>query len=295
MTLSGYTDGATAASARPLAPPRRQEYPICSRGESTLIEAPRNTLRWWRRKILSWSLLRNAAGCLYVGQNNKAFFRSLGVPERKLWPAHYSIDVDTFDTVSKSGPTRQSVRQRHGALSEDLVVVTVAKLIKRKRIADILLSLAETDTALRLWVIGDGEDRDVLTQLSKATLDNRVLWLGFQNQSEIPSLLAAADLFVLASGEETWGLVVNEAMACGLPCVVSNRVGCAADLIREGETGFIYPCGQTKALTQKLNDCYRSQSQLPAMGEKARQLAKDHYSVQRTASQIASAFLSCTE
>jgi glycosyltransferase involved in cell wall biosynthesis len=75
---------------------------------------------------------------------------------------------------------------------------------------------------------------------------------GFKNQSELPAYYAAADVLVLPSESETWGLVVNEAMACGLPAIVSDAVGCAPDLIEEGKTGFTYPVGDVDALAGRL-------------------------------------------
>jgi len=80
---------------------------------------------------------------------------------------------------------------------------------------------------------------------------------GFLNQSKMPSAYVAADVLVLPSdGGETWGLVVNEAMACGLPAIVSDAVGCAPDLIDEGQTGFTFPMGETKALADRLVQCH---------------------------------------
>ena len=77
--------------------------------------------------------------------------------------------------------------------------------------------------------------------------------VGFLNQQRIATAYAAADALVLPSnGGETWGLVVNEAMACGVPAIVSDQVGCAPDLITEGETGFSFPCGEVAALAERM-------------------------------------------
>jgi glycosyltransferase involved in cell wall biosynthesis len=81
----------------------------------------------------------------------------------------------------------------------------------------------------------------------------RVDFAGFKNQTELPAFYAAADVLVLPSdGGETWGLVVNEAMACGLPAIVSDAVGCAPDLIQEGKTGFTFPLGSESELAARL-------------------------------------------
>ncbi len=77
-----------------------------------------------------------------------------------------------------------------------------------------------------------------------------VYFTGFLNQSEMPKAYAVADSLVLSSGRETWGLVVNEAMACGLPAIVSEECGCVPDFIIQGETGYSYPCGDISALSK---------------------------------------------
>jgi glycosyltransferase involved in cell wall biosynthesis len=103
----------------------------------------------------------------------------------------------------------------------------------------------------------------------------RAAFAGFKNQSELPACYAAADVLILPSdGGETWGLVVNEAMACGLPAIVSDAVGCAPDLINEGKTGFTFPLGDVAALTEKLAAFARMKRAghdfAPALAEKMR-------------------------
>src|SRR5205823_1212632 len=105
---------------------------------------------------------------------------------------------------------------------------------------------------------------------------------GFLNQSAIPDAYAAADALVLCSEGETWGLVVNEAMAAGLPAVVTDRVGCADDLVRDGETGYVFPCGAVPALAAILGRCAADPPALNRLGKAARGLVAD-YSVARAA------------
>ena len=108
-----------------------------------------------------------------------------------------------------------------------------------------------------------------------------VTFVGFLNQTEITRAYAAVDCLVLPSDYgETWGLVVNEAMACGLPVIVSDRVGCAPDLVEEGLTGAVYPCGDINALAVKLQAFASDPENLVQMGEQARQRIKD-YSVEQ--------------
>lgn len=100
-------------------------------------------------------------------------------------------------------------------------------------------------------ISGTGPLEDELRSLARS-LGLRAHFAGFVNQSQLAAYLAAADLIVLPSAQETWGLVVNEAMASGLPAVVSDAVGCAPDLIEDGLTGAIYPVGDTDALADAI-------------------------------------------
>ena len=99
---------------------------------------------------------------------------------------------------------------------------------------------------------------------------HRVRFLGFVNQSRLPGVYRAADILVLPSEYEPFGLVVNEAMLCGRPVIVSDRVGAKYDLVREGETGFVYPCGDIEALARILREVLPDRERLRKMGEAAR-------------------------
>jgi glycosyltransferase involved in cell wall biosynthesis len=99
---------------------------------------------------------------------------------------------------------------------------------------------------------GSGELADSLKQLA-SSLDVPTHFLGFVNQSQMPAVYASADVIVLPSdGTETWGLAVNEAMACGVPAVVSDMVGCGPDLILPGATGATFPLGDVPALAEAI-------------------------------------------
>src|SRR5262249_7622212 len=110
-------------------------------------------------------------------------------------------------------------------------------------------------------------------------LDLPVTFAGFLNQTEISQAYVAADCIVLPSNYETWGLVVNEAMASGLPAIVSDRVGCGPDLVEDGRTGFTFPFGDVAALADRLVAAASSPSQLQRLGENAKQRIQG-YSVQ---------------
>ncbi|MDW8311094.1 MAG: glycosyltransferase, partial [Verrucomicrobiales bacterium] len=127
--------------------------------------------------------------------------------------------------------------------------------------------------------VGAGELESRLREFA-AQARLRVHFAGFKNQSELPACYAAADVLVLPSGSETWGLVVNEAMACGIPAIVSDAAGCAPDLIEEGRTGFTFPVGDAAALADRLTRLGRMRAEGHDFGPAVRE-KMERYSVQR--------------
>ena len=134
------------------------------------------------------------------------------------------------------------------------VFLFAGKFISKKRVSDLLEAAAKVPEA-RVVLVGDGPLREQLkARAEKPDLKGRVEFAGFKNQQELPAYLAAADCLVLPSdGTETWGLIVNEAMACGTSAIVSTACGCQPDLIVEGETGYSFKLGDVHGLA----DCLR--------------------------------------
>jgi glycosyltransferase involved in cell wall biosynthesis len=134
------------------------------------------------------------------------------------------------------------------------LVLVSGKLLPRKRPKDVLeaCALVARRTAVSLAYVGDGIERAALESCARDLGFSGIAFLGVQNQSALPALYSAADLLVLASDFEPWGMVVNEAMCCGLPVVVSDKVGAAADLVVDGVNGFVYPAGDVPALADRV-------------------------------------------
>lgn len=137
---------------------------------------------------------------------------------------------------------------------------------------------------MHLLVTGSGELQRQIEQYARDH-DLPVSFSGFLNQSEMPRAYAACDCLVLPSDYgETWGLVVNEAMACGLPAIVSDRVGCGPDLVEDGETGFRHAFGDTASLAAGMSRLAAlTNEQRSEMGARARQRVMSGYSVERAA------------
>ena len=173
------------------------------------------------------------------------------------------------------------LRRALGIPPDAIVYLFAGKLIGKKRPADYLRALQQASReqpTIHGLLVGDGPLRAELQELAQQERI-AVSFAGFMNQSRIPEAYAASDLIVLPSdGRETWGLVVNEAMACGLPALVSDAVGCGPDLVHRGITGDIFPVGDVHDLAQLMSDWGKDRSRLLDAGLRARELSS-RYSV----------------
>ena len=232
---------------------RKSKVPVLVRGDSQLM-TPRSKLKEWVKTVAYRQMLKRFDGFLTVGQRNEEYLRYYGVPESKFFRAPHFIDNSWFATRAEGDLDRtKALRAGWEASDRDLVVAFVGKFIREKRSSDILAAIARlpASTGCRLVFIGSGElEQDMRRHAIE--LGITPCFLGFKNQSELPSHYAAVDVIVLPSSSETWGLVVNEAMACGTPVIVSESCGCAPDLVEPGVTGFTYPTGDVTALAEQL-------------------------------------------
>lgn len=219
---------------------RRHGVPVLVRGDSHL-GTQRNSLIRAAKSLAFSHLLRRFDGFLYVGQRNRDYLLHYGAPADRLFFSPHCVDNDAFAAASAAATVSRDPGHRR--------VLFVGKLIARKHPADLLHAAARLGgQTVEVAFAGSGELEPELRQIAAKT-SVRADFMGFVNQSELPAAYAAADLLVLPSNaQETWGLVVNEAMACGVPAVVSDAVGCAPDLIDTGATGAIFPFGDTVAL-----------------------------------------------
>jgi len=143
------------------------------------------------------------------------------------------------------------VRRALGLGLDRYVVLFVGKIEPKKRLDDVIRAMPGLGDA-QLLVVGRGPEESAARALAEQ-LGVEAVFAGFRNQGELPALYRAADVLSLPSdARETFGLVVNEALACGLPCVVSDAVGCAVDLVVSGKSGESHPVGDVPALTAAL-------------------------------------------
>ena len=231
---------------------RRRNVPILIRGDSQLPARRRAMLRL-AKEIVYPRLLGLFDGFLYVGRRNHDYLRHYGLAERRLFFSPHCVDNDAF--AERAVAERAARHNRGPSIAATKSLLFAGKLVDRKRPFDLIRALALATTQgcrAEAVFVGAGELEGSLRR-EAASSGVPAIFHGFQNQSRMPSLYAAADLLVLPSDHlETWGLVVNEAMACGVPAVVSDAVGCGPDLIDPGRTGAVFPLGNTTALAEAI-------------------------------------------
>jgi glycosyltransferase involved in cell wall biosynthesis len=229
---------------------------VLVRGDSQLREARSALTSALKYFPYRWMLAQIDAH-LFVGQANREYLEHYGVRTDSLFFAPHFVDNDRFglgaDRARESGEAA-ALRESWGAHPRAVIFGFAGKLVSGKRAGDFLAAiarLAKQDAGVRGVIVGAGPEADRLRERVDAD-KLPVVFTGFVNQSALPACYAAMDCLVVPSASESWGLVVNEAMASGRPVIVSDRVGCAADLVIEGETGFSYPMGDVAALTDRM-------------------------------------------
>ena len=241
----------SAFYVRAIAACRRAGIPLLYRGDSNLAAAPAGVRRpaWALRTRM---VLRMFDGYLSVGTRSREYLRRFAVPEPLIFDSPHAIEVSSLSTLAANGEPRPVMRRWLGAGKGDFLIVFAGKFTAVKRAADLVAAVARMGPDVTLAMVGNGP----LMQETRATaqrLGIRATWCGFVNQSTMPSVLGAADCVALPSESETWGFVVSEALACGTPCVVSDGVGCAPDLIHDGVSGVVHETGDVDSLVRALS------------------------------------------
>ena len=229
----------------------------------------------WKARLKGWlwpAIFRLADVVIVPSSGTTALMRSLGFAPERVVMTPYVVDNDWWEQQASRVNVKQ-VRQGWGIPEEASVALFCAKLQPWKRPQDVLEAFVEaTVPGSYLVFAGEGPLREQLEARAKVlAVADRVRFLGFVNQSGLPSVYRSCDILVLPSEYEPFGVVVNEAMLCGLPAVVSDRVGARYDLVEEGKTGFVFPCGDTTVLSPLLYELLSDRERLEQLGEMARQ------------------------
>jgi glycosyltransferase involved in cell wall biosynthesis len=271
---------------------------VLVRDEATQVSAPRSLAKRAVKQAFFRALDRLVDGYLAIGSLNRDYYLAHGIAAAKLFAMPYAVDNAFFQAnVARAAAERAILRARLGLTPGRPVILFAAKLIARKRPFDVLEAFAKLagDEAARapyLLFAGDGALRPALEAAVARSGLADVHLLGFQSQAALAALYDLADLLVLPSERESWGLVVNEAMNAGCAIVVNDRIGAGADLVRGGDNGFVYPCGDVAALAVSLRSVLRDPARCRAMGQRSRALI-DHWSFAEDLAGLRAALAAC--
>jgi glycosyltransferase involved in cell wall biosynthesis len=249
------------------------KIPVWFRGDSTLLDETPNFKTVLRRLVLK-QVYRYVDKAFYVGEANKAYFLKHGLSQDQLVYAPHAVNnAHFFDDNEKQYELKAAQwKTALGIPKAQITVVFAGKFESKKQpgllIDAVLHANQKRSDPLTLLMIGNGPLEDQLK--TKAEGEAHVIFLPFQNQSKMPLVYRMASVFCLPSKGpgETWGLAVNEAMASSRPVIVTNKVGCARDMLVEGYNGFSFEHSSVKALEAILESL--SLTDLITMGKNAR-------------------------
>ncbi len=251
LILGGYNHLTMLAAAR-FARKNRIPYYLMS---EVYLAQPRSR---WRRvvkgPIVRW-IVRGASGWLPTGTLATQYLIHYGADPQRISPVPNVPDLDAIRAQSESIiPERDALRRRLG-WSDEPAVLFVGRLLALKQVDTLIraFACALSLTPAQLVIAGDGPERQRLEQLSRELgIACRVRFMGFVAPENLVELYCAGDVFVLPSSDETWGVVVLEALACGLPVIVSNMVGCHPDVVVSADIGDVVPARDVHALAAAL-------------------------------------------
>lgn len=194
--------------------------------------------------VLRSCFIKSGSACVAYGSKSKRLLSSYGIKECQLFSAINTVDVETFAEQSRSVKEEES--------NDVFKVLYCGQLISRKNVGTLIQAVEIADADIQLTIVGEGDLRPEL-EADAAVLDNEVQFTGFVPREELHKYYVSADLLVLPSLREVWGLVVNEALACGTPAIVSIKCGCTADVIRDGFNGERFDPQDTGELARLLS------------------------------------------
>jgi glycosyltransferase involved in cell wall biosynthesis len=258
----------------------RHRVPVIVMSESQAIDFPRTKIREWVKRCY----LVCCDGALVGGRPQSDYLVELGMNAARIRVGYDVVDNEYFYLgASRTRANATALRQQHGL--PERYFLTSARFIEKKNLprliqafADFLSAIDEQPQESSLWhlvVLGDGPLRGELEQrVAALELGSRVLMPGFKQYPELPLYYGLAQAFILPSTTEQWGLVVNEAMASGLPVLVSERCGCARDLVQSGVNGYTFGPRDVSTLAGLMLRLAENEDRRQAMGEASANLIK---------------------
>lgn len=251
--------------------------PIILRGEANLL-VRRFIIKRLLKRILLSPLLKTVSAVLFSCRSNKEYYKYYGVPDRKLFFGPSAIDNDwIWEQEIIYEKTISELRKELSISSHEKIILFVGKLISRKRPIDVLkaFELIRNRIEASIIFVGDGPQKEFMERYAEKNNIENVYFVGFINQSEMPRFYLLASLIVISSDRDPSPKVLNEALALGLPAIISNRVGTGGDLVIDGVNGFIYPVGDVNSLACSMSLLLNHSKLTKEMGVRSRAIVSN--------------------
>ena len=248
--------------------------PFSLYGDSS-FPPPEITLRSRLRARLLRALFRSASGFMISGVLNGAYYRHYGADPKRFFLLPWAVDNERFEKASRmEASERARLRAKAGIDAERVIFLFSAKLVARKDPMTLLRAFQQMRHVRRAAVlfVGDGELRQALQTYTMEHSLAAVRFAGFVNQSELPQYYGLSDVLVLPSTYEPRGAVINEAMASGLPVIVTDRCGSIGDIVLDGDNGFVYPAGDAEALATLMDRLTEDEALRARMARRSREI-----------------------
>ncbi len=267
---------------------RRKRVPFLLWIESTLMDqrGGRQTVEFLKKKFLE-----GCDGFIVPGKSSLEYVRSFGIPDNLVFTAPNAVANQIFQDQARKAITHTCFESQSRGLPSRYALF-VGRLVREKGIFELLEAYENLDSKLKselgLVIVGDGPARKQIERRISDGLHHSIKVAGFVHRDELAAYYALAEMLVFPTHTDTWGLVVNEAMACGLPVIASRAAGCVSDLVREGWNGFVIEPRNITQLTEAISRLSCNTELRLRMGKRSSELISE-YSPEKCAAGMATA------
>ncbi|MGO9862139.1 MAG: glycosyltransferase family 4 protein [Terriglobales bacterium] len=273
---------------------RRHQVRFVLWSESTSQDARAG--RPWVESLKAY-FVRHCERFVVPGKASFEYLRSLGSPEANIVTAPNAVD-NSFFAAQAEDARAHAEKFRARLQLPSRFILFAGRLVAEKGVFDLLQAYAKLESGLRsevgLVFAGDGIAREELAQQAKRISPGMICFPGFAQREDLASLYALAETLVLPTHTDTWGLVVNEAMACGLPIIVSSVAGSSSDLVEDGWNGYVVPPRDPRKLSLAIDSLLRQPELQRRMSEHSAERIRN-YSPEACAAGLGAAASAATE
>lgn len=251
--------------------------------------------RSWRRSLTLPVVklhVKFSNALVAYGTRAKQYLIQLGANKNKIYISTNTVDVENYKNGVRNSKLHKKIRKQY-ELTSKTVILYYGQMIERKGVLVLVHAfklLKKRYPDLALFLIGDGPLQADIKEIISRDKQFDIHLLDNPGDKKILDYYAASNIFVLPSKEEVWGLVVNEAMAAGLPVIVSDNAGCSIDLVKEGENGFTFKNQSSDSLAEKIELLLKDKEKMKKMGNRSLQIIQE-FTPEKTSKAIVEAIL----